>query len=187
MAESGDDVDIATMVAQSNIDDAQKALDENGEPMVVYHGVKTGNKFTIFESSQSGYNANTAPNSFYFTDDKIAVMDYVTGNDADNLIEVFLNIRNPYTHDYKGGHWTGVESKAVIHDFLTGKTIEVPINGKDEHEVITELAKKYYEDYGGDYVITEEDFRNVEGLMKIERTYINPATDELTHAVNRSK
>ncbi len=187
MAESGDDVDIATMVAQSNIDDAQKALDENGEPMVVYHGVKTGNKFTIFESGQSGYNANTAPNSFYFTDDKIAVMDYVAGNDADNLIEVFLNIRNPYTHDYKGGHWTGVESKAVIHDILTGKTIEVPINGKDEHEVITELAKKYYEDYGGDYVITEEDFRNVEGLMEIERTYINPATDELTHAVDRSK
>ena len=28
VAESGDDVDIATMVAQSNIEDAQKALDE---------------------------------------------------------------------------------------------------------------------------------------------------------------
>lgn len=72
---------------------ASKVVDENGEPMVVYHG--TDNIFTEFKRSE---NAGTHGESdqlegIYFADNKEAA-DWFT--DTGNIVPTFLNIRNPY-------------------------------------------------------------------------------------------
>jgi hypothetical protein len=68
---------------------ASKVVDENGEPLVVYHGTK--HNFTIFRDTD--VERNTMGNSvgMYFTNNKVAAsrMDW-----EGKYIEVFLNIKN---------------------------------------------------------------------------------------------
>ena len=72
---------------------ASKVVDENGEPLVVYHG--TGSVFTKFDSDYG-------PGSgFYFTPDKDYAQDRANVRAMDpadkRVMELFLNIRNPET------------------------------------------------------------------------------------------
>ena len=61
---------------------SSKVVDENGEPMIIYHG--TDKKFSDF---RSGYHKDR----YFFTNDKEFSKSYGTIN-----MEVFLNIRNPF-------------------------------------------------------------------------------------------
>lgn len=68
---------------------ASKVVDENGEPLVVYH--RSSNKFNIFDINKIGTTTDTGQygKGFYFGVEN----DRAEGN---NVYEVFLNIRNPY-------------------------------------------------------------------------------------------
>ena len=68
---------------------ASKVVDENGEPLVVYH--RSPNKFNIFDVNKIGTTTDTGQygKGFYFGVEN----DRARGN---NVYEVFLNIRNPY-------------------------------------------------------------------------------------------
>lgn len=108
---------------QSNPDEASKVVDENGEPMVVYHG---GPKFNVFDNQK----INPKDRGFYFTDNLYTAIDVYALNselkerDRDNydydglpdeMLEsaewdekyfkhaevkrVFLNIKNPVNAD----------------------------------------------------------------------------------------
>ena len=70
---------------------ASKVIDENGEPMIVYHGTMEPG-FTIFKQWQKR-------KGFYFTEKKGNAEAY------GELYEVFLNIRNPKIYDFKGNKW----------------------------------------------------------------------------------
>ena len=73
--------------------DFSKVIDENGEPMVVYHGTRNGG-FTTFERAVSG---------IYFADYDTATWYAREGAEGDDeLMPVFLNIRNPKSYDYEG-------------------------------------------------------------------------------------
>lgn len=61
---------------------SSKVVDENGEPMIIYHG--TNKKFTVF---RDGYHKDR----YFFTNDKELSKSYGTIN-----MEVFLNIRKPF-------------------------------------------------------------------------------------------
>lgn len=64
---------------------ASKVVDENGEPLVVYHGTKAD--FSVFEGQRI---ANTSEGAgFYFTPNKNLAQGF------GNVKAVFLNIRNP--------------------------------------------------------------------------------------------
>lgn len=88
---------------------ASKVVDENGEPLVVYHG--TSNNFRVFNR-----NVN------YFTDNKDVANTY-TG--TRKVYEVFANIRNPITINANKEKWSMIDISNIsidgvdnIEDFL---------------------------------------------------------------------
>lgn len=68
-------------------DNASKVVDENGEPMVVYHGTK--NEFYEFDTNKQliGWLGK----GFYFSKNKSEAKDY-----GKRLLKCFLNIKNPF-------------------------------------------------------------------------------------------
>ena len=82
---------------------ASKVVDENGEPLVVYHG--TPNDFTAFRRDFLGSTTRGAGTEwgFYFSDSEDlarAVVEDYSGREA-KVIEGYLNIRNPLRVDLK--------------------------------------------------------------------------------------
>lgn len=74
-------------------ENASKVVDENGEPRVVYHG--TDSQFTVFDSSK--VETSWYSHGFYFSDKKSDAKSY-----GDNIVPVFLNIRNPFMISKEG-------------------------------------------------------------------------------------
>ena len=85
---------------------ASKVVDENGEPMVVYHGSR--NRLTYFSKSFAGRNnpdIDVSRLGFFFTDD-VEEAKYYTGKttndgyerdgDTPQVYNTFLNLRDPY-------------------------------------------------------------------------------------------
>lgn len=83
---------------------ASKVVDENGEPLVVYHG--TRNTFTIFSNNTKLHKVH-ATNGFWFTPNARIADKYGT-----TVMPVFLNIRTPG------------KSKITIYDLLEARDIE---------------------------------------------------------------
>lgn len=85
---------------ENNPKEASKVVDQNGEPLVVYHG--TPFNFTTFKKGTESYFTNDKKSArFYSTD----IMDTDAGDalgmtpkDA-RLMPVFLNIKNPYRNE----------------------------------------------------------------------------------------
>lgn len=74
---------------------ASKVIDENGEPLVVYHS--SPENFTIFDITKSRSYTGTPDYDlpgFYFTPREEFSSDY-----GDNIITAFLNLRNPIKDD----------------------------------------------------------------------------------------
>ena len=74
---------------ENDSENASKVVDENSEPLVVYH--RSPNKFNTFDINKIGTTTDTGQygKGFYFSVEN----DRAEGN---NVYEVFLNIRNPY-------------------------------------------------------------------------------------------
>jgi len=80
---------------ENNPEDASKVVDDNGEPLVVYHGTPKG-RFNVFDNDKS------QDKTFYFTKDKDYAIRYSHDNpnfgrltDDSYVFEIFLNLRNP--------------------------------------------------------------------------------------------
>jgi hypothetical protein len=83
---------------QNNPQDASKVVDENGEPIIMYHGTKSNFSEFSFETERVN-NRGGNFEGFYFTSDKGVADSYANGN---VVIETFLNIKNPlYRSNYK--------------------------------------------------------------------------------------
>lgn len=83
--------------------ESSEVIDENGEPLVVYHG--TNDDFTVFDSTKEKYHHSDAGKkvSFFTPDPKLA------GRYGRNVMAVFLNIRKPYIVNYRGASWQGLD------------------------------------------------------------------------------
>lgn len=83
---------------------ASKVVDENGEPLVVYHG--TIKAFASFDPSANPRNRSGNPAGFYFTPDVDEASDYTMdwrkdppeAIDGGNLMPLFLNVRKPFNY-----------------------------------------------------------------------------------------
>ena len=110
----------------SGLSAVSKVVDENGEPLIVWHGSKESNKINIF------YNIPT-----YFAD-KYTALSY-TPFDAEDETEymypVFLNIRNPKQVDGNGAYWSNING-------MTTNDIVKSIS-EEEDGVIIENIKDY--------------------------------------------
>jgi hypothetical protein len=80
---------------------ASKVVDENGEPLVVYHSSSNPNRFNVFERGhESDRSANsTSEDNFYFGSELIG-----STYTSLQIYEVFLNIKNPDDIDGHGKH-----------------------------------------------------------------------------------
>ena len=73
---------------ENDTKNSSKVIDENGEPLVVYHGTKKGNEINIFQKREDS--------GTHFGSKKSAIDRRKHTGDFDyKLIDCFLNIRNP--------------------------------------------------------------------------------------------
>ena len=90
---------------------ASKVVDENGEPLVVYHGTQL---MEMYIKDGHFYTRNT--DKFYtfhdgkgfFTSDKNDAESFTGGRKA-GLYAVYLDIKNPFVYDLKGQDWDAIE------------------------------------------------------------------------------
>lgn len=74
---------------------SSKVIDENGEPLVVYHGTKS-KRFYIFDNNKLGQDSNILSYfGFHFTRDKRMAEGLFMDPKKSTLYECFLNIRKP--------------------------------------------------------------------------------------------
>ena len=76
-----------------------KVVDENGKPLVVYHG--RGADFGEFNTAGAG---KTAGSGAFFTSSPAVADTYATG-DAPNVAPAYLSLRNPVIVHAKGANW----------------------------------------------------------------------------------
>jgi len=100
---------------ENNPENASKVVDENGEPMVVYHG--TNQKFNIFDTYIA--NGTYHGKGGYFTSSiKDLKTNYVTSKE-DYYLECFLNIKKPLIVGKKNeGTWFEKEEREIIKQNL---------------------------------------------------------------------
>ncbi|MBR1602881.1 MAG: hypothetical protein IJ667_05525, partial [Synergistaceae bacterium] len=154
-------------------EEASKALDDNGEPLVVYHGVERGG-FNVFSTGGKGEASGTGA---WFTSSRenastysgtLDVMKprYVDGWASAGLGEsnyaVFLNLRNPYIFDAQGRNYDSL-GDIYISDTEEGERIYEKSNGNlflNEADARNYIKRKFkdkkYERYKvfSDYVTT---------------------------------
>lgn len=96
-----------------------KVVDENGEPLVVYHGTQKSG-FTTFDEYRIGQNTH-ASDGFYFTESRRNAATYsnsppgkdaVLTDDPDSegspgIYPVYLPLQNPLQVDFEGRNWDG--------------------------------------------------------------------------------
>jgi hypothetical protein len=111
---------------ENDPENASKVVDENGEPMVVFHGSGAIDKFTEFSPTVSRL---TSINASYFTDNPDIAKGY-SGNLSGNLYEVFLNIRKPLTFDFKGNRFSTEISVDMVNT-QTGNNYTTEMDGDD--------------------------------------------------------
>lgn len=74
---------------ENDVTNSSKVVDENGEPLVVYH--RTFDDFEEFDNTKGTYKKGfVGGNLFYFSDDRYGYSNY-----GDKEIVVFINLRNP--------------------------------------------------------------------------------------------
>ncbi len=94
---------------------ATKIIDENGEPLVVYHGTKSRfYEFTDVKMGKGGAknnrDGNLYGNGYYFTDDYYSAQTY-----GRRVLECFLNIRNPSRTSTMGPENDGLMVNSGFH------------------------------------------------------------------------
>ena len=77
-----------------------KVVDENGEPLVVYHG--SPEKFNVFSYENVGAQGTTEGYGFYFTPDKNIAKGYAEKRGEGELFEIYLKIENPASNEKRG-------------------------------------------------------------------------------------
>ena len=118
---------------------ASKVVDENGEPLVVYHGTRS--RFSIVDFNKS--------------DDKIGFFATSSDDTADtygikNVKKLFFNIRNPYIIDGFGQAWNNL---LLNDDAYSEEQLKTP--WKLERLKTRDIAK-YAKEHGYDGVIFKD-------------------------------
>jgi len=139
-----------------------KVVDENGEPLVVYHG--TGASFDAFNKSKIGKNYKADDYGFFFSSSASEASEYGEGyveyhkEGNSNVIPVFLNLKNPYIEEalYCNAHQAYDLRDRIKFDALQSKGFDGVIikNIKANEEQLKESWKGAND--GGDlYMVFE--------------------------------
>ena len=86
---------------------SSQVIDENGEPLVVYHG--SNRKFNIFKYGDLGFHFGTKEQAEVAAEEQVNW----TEKGKSNVIATFLNIRNPIKIDYDPETWNDRGSRFI--------------------------------------------------------------------------
>lgn len=137
---------------ENDHDNSSKVVDENGEPLVVYHGSE--DNFDLFNAAKIGSRTKVAKIGFYFSDDYENSLRYAK-NKKENVMPFFLNIRKLWDEDFKGKGYGGQDGN------LMNKKIEEITNGVN-------WKAGYWKGFLAKNVIDTAD----ENYKKIQNTYV---------------
>jgi len=87
---------------ENDPENASKIVDENGEPLPVYHGSRS--KFDIFDIQKSGESNTTSKVGFWFTSIKIFAENFANSiwygkSENEVIYSVFLSVKNPKIYE----------------------------------------------------------------------------------------
>ena len=149
---------------ENNPKEASKVVDENGEPLVVYHtvGDRYDDSFTIFDTSIEG------DNSMIYSTDNFRMSDsYARGENR--FKELFLNIRNPYIIDGEGVLWNRIAKRGSSRELNN----RIEKTKKEYNEKLNRIYQRAYSKLGvtKDETLTQELRYNLEKLIKNDPEY----------------
>ncbi|MDR0429322.1 MAG: hypothetical protein LBH58_02445, partial [Tannerellaceae bacterium] len=148
---------------ENDPDNASKVVDENGEPLVVYHG--TNREFTVFDkNAPMVHDSGFYGRGFYFTfgawSPKSEAEYY-----GKNIIEGFVNVKNPYDiselSTYKGKRISNMYAEPMVFYYNIAKNFP-ELEGK-----IPFLTKGHWED---DKFVTDKELTFREFIDLVEQT-----------------
>lgn len=114
-------------------ENASKVVDENGEPMVVYHGSRSSKMFNIFSLEKSNKLFN---GGIYFSDSKEFAKKFSLKNGV--IFTAYLKIVNPYRDGFDGAGVNSVMKKSEYRDggiFTKRQTDKYANKGSKEYIV----------------------------------------------------
>lgn len=166
--------------------DVSKVVDENGEPLVVWHGQASTNYVKEFDAK-----------STFFTENKAVAEEYGDKfrhplDESDKAIPVFLNIKTPHIYDAEGREYKNVnggnfldfddflythqeyEKEGWYWDYQVGEeNITIPENVLNEyHKLSTSKTVRTY--------VSEKIGKDNDGV--IVRNVLDPASGKVTDA-----
>jgi hypothetical protein len=160
---------------ENNPQNASKVVDENGEPLVVYHGTASGG-FSEFKNNKP----------IFFTDSK-GVADSYQEKQAEGISQtygVFLTVKNLEIVNGGGASFSNIP---VIEDTMTSKQVKLTTNGIFESifgyrfpKIVTD--KKGTEKTDG--VLIKNIYDNLLGniLVKSSDIYVVPSSSQIKSA-----
>lgn len=158
---------------ENNPSEASKVVDENGEPLVVYHG--TDAEFTVFDNSKNDFSYK----GFYFTDSKKMAGSYK----GDILMPVFLNIRDYYKVNAKGRNWNNISDS--IAGINSNSPLEWLKNIVKQNSLELEKAKRgHYDNFFGGYIKDEKRIKQVQDFL--DGLYVTKLYNEYENIINSS-
>lgn len=125
-----------------NNTDVSKAVDENGEPIVTYHGTNANEKFSSFDTY--GSNFGLFGQGAYFTENEQVAKEYQSKGKGSNprTYNVFLKITNPLDMDSKAN----VEAwKNASHEMDIRPDFRDVVTNEDAYRAVLEYLE--YEQY----------------------------------------
>lgn len=124
---------------ENNPEQASKVVDENGEPLIVYHGSRTKENINVFNTKITNGIGHTYGIGTYFTPDTRSARNYAKN---DKVYSVFLNIKNPINiDDLEGTRDTYTENaKRQGYDgtFVTNKYIKNILRRRETPRILSE-------------------------------------------------
>jgi len=114
---------------------ASKVVDENGEPLVVYHGAYDYG-FTIFSKKHRGIStgAKSAKKGFYFYDKEDDAKNFSKRSAGGGIYKVFLKIKNPNKKNFESKN-VDADNELLNLISLTEYDGAIAINLKDGYEI----------------------------------------------------
>jgi len=127
---------------------ASKVVDENGEPLVVYHGTPDGrflDEDGIFKSQDQIFGMGSGIGVHWFAKDITTAKSYAKDkfafdyqNSVPKVLPAFLNIRNPFIKNGENSLWRNVQQKGKTRNLIS-KALESKKDG-----VIVDNVKDNY-------------------------------------------
>ena len=133
---------------ETDPENASKVVDENGEPLVVYHGTPDGrflDEDGIFKSQDQIFGMGSRIGVHWFVKDITTAKSYAKDkfafdyqNSVPKVLPAFLNIKNPFIKNGENSLWRNVQQKGKTRNLIS-KALESKKDG-----VIVDNVKDNY-------------------------------------------